>query len=92
MQKLKNILLIFAKMTWGIWRIFTHAFESLIIWGLTGSLSPKCIKNELKKIKEELRLVPLKSDAKFEEETTCPCKNEMRNLENFHENTQNSWN
>ena len=28
------------------------------------------------------------SDAKFEEEPTCRCKNDMRNLANFHASTQ----
>ena len=32
------------------------------------------------------------SDAKLEEEPTCRCKNDMRNLANFHGRTQKSWN
>ena len=34
----------------------------------------------------------LNSNAKFEEETTCCCKNDTRNLANFHASTQNSRN
>ena len=30
------------------------------------------------------------SDAKFEEETTCCCKNDVKNLVNFHVSTQKS--
>ena len=32
------------------------------------------------------------SDAKFEEETTCFCKNDAKNLVNFHASTQKSQN
>ena len=31
----------------------------------------------------------LKSDAKFEEKLTCGLKNDMSNLANFHQSTQN---
>ena len=34
----------------------------------------------------------LKSDTKFEEESTCCCENGMRNLVNFHASTQKSQN
>ena len=34
----------------------------------------------------------LKSDAKFEETLTCSLKNDMRNLENFHQSTQKCQN
>ena len=34
----------------------------------------------------------LKSDAKFEEKLTCGLENDMRNLANFHQNTQKSQN
>ena len=30
-----------------------------------------------------------KSDAKFEEQLTCGLKNDMKNLVNFHQSTQN---
>ena len=44
------------------------------------------------KITEELFVMTLNSDAKFEEESTCHCKNDMRNLENFHASTRKSQN
>ena len=34
----------------------------------------------------------LNSDGKFEEEHTCRCKNDMRNLGNFHASTGKSQN
>ena len=34
----------------------------------------------------------LKSDAKFEEKLTCSLKNDMKNLANFHQSTQNCQN
>ena len=34
----------------------------------------------------------LKSDMKFEEKLTCGLENDMRNLANFHQNTQKSQN
>ena len=34
----------------------------------------------------------LKSGAKFEEKLTCTSKNDMKNLENFHQSTRKSQN
>ena len=34
----------------------------------------------------------LKNDSKFEEKLTCGLKNDMRNLENFHQSTQKCQN
>ena len=42
------------------------------------------------KFTEELCLVTMKNDAKFEEELTCHLKIDMRNLTNFDSNTQKS--
>ena len=41
MQSLKKSWLVVWKMTWGIWKIFTWAIESLKIGTLMGSLDPK---------------------------------------------------
>ena len=41
MQSLKKRWLVVWKMTWGIWKIFTWAIESLKIGTLMGSLDPK---------------------------------------------------
>ena len=37
---------------------------------------------------EELYVITLKNDAKFEEELTCALKNDMRNFDEFSPNTQ----
>ena len=42
------------------------------------------------KFTEELCVVTVKNDAKFEEELTCRFKIDMRNLTNFDPSTQNS--
>ena len=39
------------------------------------------------KITEELCVEVLNSDAKFQKESTCCCKNDMTNLGNFHAST-----
>ena len=51
---------------------------------LMGSFWPKYIMFELKS-KEELYFMTLESDAKFKEKVTCGLKNDMRNLESFHQ-------
>ena len=47
---------------------------------------------ELKEGTEELSFITQKSDAKFEEKLACGLKNDMKNLANFHQSTQKSWN
>ena len=66
----KNWLVVW-KTTWGIWQIFATALESLKI----GTLSLK--------FTEELRVMTMKNDAKFEEELTCRFNIDIRNLTNF---------
>ena len=39
---------------------------------------------------EELSVMTMKNDAKFEEELTCHFKTDMRNLTNFDSSTQKS--
>ena len=56
-----------------------------------GSFCPNHIKFRLKST-EELPLMTLKSDAKFNEKLTCGFKYDMRNLVNFHPTTQTSEN
>ena len=41
---------------------------------------------------EKISVMTRNSDAKFEKEPTCHCKNDMRNLVNFHAITGNSHN
>ena len=61
------------------------------VYTLIGSFSWKYIKFQLKSI-EELYLITLKSDAKFEEKLTWCLKNNIRNLENFYPSTRKSQN
>ena len=42
------------------------------------------------KFTDELCIMTMKNDAKFEEELTCRFKIEMKNLTNFNLSTQNS--
>ena len=44
-----------------------------------------------KKSKEELFLMALNTDAKFEGKMTCAIKNDMRNLANFHLRESVNW-
>ena len=66
----------------GIWQIFTRALESFKIGTLMGSFvqSRKCMRL---KFTEELCVMTMKNDAKFEEELTRQFKINMRNLTNF---------
>ena len=77
MQILKKNWLVVWKMTWEIWQIFTRALESVKIGTLMGSL----------KFTEELCVMTMKNNAKFEEELTCHFKTDMRNLTNFDSST-----
>ena len=82
-------------MTWklakGIWLNFMQAVENLKISTLMGSFCPKHIKFWWKRT-EELCLMTLKSDAKFEEKLTLGSKNGMRNLINFNASSGKSKN
>ena len=71
MQNLKKNWLVVWKTTGGIWQILTTALESLKI----GTLSLK--------FTEELCVMTMKNDAKFEEELTCRFNIDIRNLMNF---------
>ena len=71
-------------MTRGIWLILMRAVASLKICTLMCSLfflsSILCLSQ---KGTEELCVITLNNDAKFEQELTCAFKNDMRNLANF---------
>ena len=47
---------------------------------------------EPEKCTEELYFMTLECDARFKEKLTCDLENDMRNLENFHQNTRKSQN
>ena len=57
-----------------------------------GYFWPKYIILELKKSIEELYLMVLKIDTKFERKLTCASKNDMRKLVSFHQSTWKSQN
>ena len=78
MQNLKKNWLVAWKMTWGIWQIFTRALEvsKLELWRAPFAQSRKCMSL---KFTEELCVMTMKNDAKFEEELTCRFKIDMGN-------------
>ena len=81
MQKLKRNWLVNSKLTWGIWQILIrHSKISKF------ALLTKVYNVWAKKI-EELFLMVLNTDAKFEEKITSAFKNDMKNLANFHQST-----
>ena len=85
MQKLKRNWLVSSKLTWGIWRILTRALENLKNLHFNGLLLTKVYNVWAKKSTEELCLMALNIDAKFEGKLTFAFKNDMRNLGNFHQ-------
>ena len=76
-----------------IWTKGTHQITKFQIFDCSCKIPPdlyfhrflllKVYKTSVKKGIEELCLMILKSDAKFEEELTCRFKIDMRNLTNF---------
>ena len=89
MQCLKENWLVFPKLTWGIWQIFTRALESLQTETLIAYFCQKWKCMSLK-FTGELCVMTMKNDAKFEEELTCRFKIDMRNLMNFDSSTRKS--
>ena len=70
MQKLKRNWLVSSKLTWGIWQILTRALENLKNLHFNGLLLNKVYNVWAKKSIEELCLMALKTDAKFEGKMT----------------------
>ena len=91
MQNLKANWLMAWKMTWSISSIFMRAVESLKIYTLIRSFCKKHIKFTPKST-EDLSLMTLKSDAKFEEKLALGSKNDMMNLANFNASNGKSEN
>ena len=90
LQNLKENWLVTWKMTLGIWLTFMRAVESLEICTLIGSFCPQSIQRFRWKSTEELCLMTLKSDPKFEEKLTLGSKYDMRDLVNFHASSSKS--
>ena len=85
MQILKKDWPVVWKKTWEIWQIFTKALESVKIGTFVQSRKGMTLK-----LTEELCVMTMKNNAKFEEEFTFHFKTDMRNLTNFNSTTQKS--
>ena len=72
-----------------IWQIFTRALESVKIGTLMRSFCPKQ-KIMTLKFTEELCVMTMKNNAKFDEELTCHFKTDIRNLTNFDSSSRKS--
>ena len=59
-------------------------------WDFDGILFVQSRKDMTLKFVEELCVMAMKNNAKFEEKLTCHFKTDMRNLMNFHLSTQKS--
>ena len=55
---------------------------------MRGSFYPKQTKGTSLKVTEDLCVMAMKNDAKFEKKLTCRFKTDMRNLTNFDASTQ----
>ena len=76
MQSLMKNWLLVLKMTWIICWILMRTVANLKIWKTLMSYFCRNILCLSKKRAEELCVITLKNDAKFEEELTCALKNE----------------
>ena len=70
-QNLKRTCLASSKLTQGISQILTRALEKLKTLHFIGLLLTKVYNVWAEKSAEELCLIPLKTDAKFEGKLTC---------------------
>ena len=67
-----------------VWRTLTQTLKCLKNLHFNGLLLTKAYNAWTKKSTEELCLMALKIDVKFEGKRTCSFKDDMRNLANFH--------
>ena len=82
--------LVLSQMTWRIWEIFNRAHSKVQKLGLfLGAFiqSRKCVSL---KFTEQLCVMRMKNDTKFEEELTCQFKIDMSNFMNFESSTWKS--
>ena len=70
-QNLKRTWLINWKLIWGIWHILTQALENLKNLNFNELLLTKVYNVWANKSREELFLIALKTDVKFEGKLTC---------------------
>ena len=85
MQNLKRNWLVSSKLTCGIWQIFTWALENLKNLHFNGLLLNKVHTLGAKKSMGEFCLMAPNIDTTFKGKLTCASKNDMTNLENFHQ-------
>ena len=83
MKHLKRNWLVSSKLTLGIWRIVTQALKDLNNFHFNGLLLAKVYNVLVKKSTEELCLMALNVDAKFEGKLTCAFLNDRKNSVNF---------
>ena len=84
MQNFERNLLAVSKLTQGNWRILTQSLESLKKLHFNRLFLTEEYNVSAKKGAEELSLIALKIDAKFEGKLACAFKNDMMKLANFH--------
>ena len=70
-----------------IWWNFMWAVENLKFCILMGFFCPNLVQFQLKRYREELSDMTLKSDANFKEKLICNFKHDMKNVVNFHSTT-----
>ena len=85
MQKFKRNWLVRSKLTWGIWQILTRSLKNLEHLHFNQIPLSKAYNVWAKKSIGDLFLMVLNIDATFGGKLTCPFKNDMRNLSNFHQ-------
>ena len=93
MQILKKDWPVVWKKAWEIWQIFTRALESVKIGTLISHQIGTFVQSRegmALKFTEELCVMTMKNNAKFEEELTFHFKTDMRNLTNFDSSTRKS--
>ena len=86
-QNLKRNWLVSSKLTWGIWQILTQALENLKNLHFNRLLLTKVYNVWAKKSVEELFLMALNIDEKFERKLTSGLENDTRNLASFQQST-----
>ena len=102
LKKYRGVMSHVTEAWWKIWRktgmLFQKWQEFGEFWPDLSKASKICILIDsflykvynvwLKKNKDKLSFMTLKSDAKFEEKLTYSLENDMRNLASFHQSTQ----
>ena len=86
-QNLKRTWLVSSKLIWGIWWILTRALKNLKNLNFNELFLTKAYNVWAKKSTEELFLIALEIDDKFEGKLTCIYYNDPKNLPNFHQST-----